>query len=169
MIDMKECTSCRRTVPVTEFHKHRITKDGLSHVCKECSKIRTRKFGKTPSGIYTRIKGRSTWYRNHEPKRYRPLEITRDNFVVWYESQPKICGYCDIPEEYIPLVAVSFDSRVTHLVIDRKDNELGYNKENMVLACHLCNFIKMNRFSYREMREIAQKYIKPKWVEFIER
>lgn len=93
----------------------------------------------------------------------------KKNFIAWYEAQPKQCTYCDIPEDKIPFVDISFNDRVTHLVVDRKNNDLGYNAENIVLACHLCNFIKMNRFSYHEMREIAQKYIKPKWVKFIER
>ena len=165
----KECTKCGIAKPLSGFSKHRLSKDGHAYQCKECNSKRAKAWRRTPIGIYTNVKGRANYYMKHDPKRYHPLEITKDDFVEWYNNEAKICAYCDIPEEKIPLVAVSFDDRVSHLVIDRKDNDLGYNEENMVLACHLCNFIKMNRFSYRDMRERAQKYIKPKWVEFIER
>jgi len=165
----KICTKCGNEKPLSEFGKHRLSKDGHAYRCKECARKHSKAWSLTPAGIFTRVQARANYYKKHDPKRYRPLEITRDGFVEWYNSQPKTCVYCDIPEETIPIVAVSFDRRVAHLVIDRKDNDLGYNKENMVLSCHLCNFIKMNRFSHYEMREIAQKYIKTKWMEFIER
>lgn len=45
------------------------------------------------------------------------------------------------------------------------NNELGYVEDNLVLACDTCNFTKSSVFNYEEFREIAQKYLKPKWVE----
>jgi len=32
----KKCTKCRRELPLSEFTKHKITKDGLDHWCKSC-------------------------------------------------------------------------------------------------------------------------------------
>lgn len=165
----KTCTKCHRELPLSAFGNHRLTKDELTYRCRECGSKHSRAWSLTPSGVFTRIRARVRYYKKHDQKRYRPIEITRELFITWYNAQPKQCAYCDIPEEKIPLVAVNFDKRVSHFVIDRKDNDLGYYEENMVLSCHLCNFIKMNRFSHIEMREIAQKYIKPKWMAFIER
>lgn len=164
MEDMKECTACHRMMVLTEFHKHRITRDGLSHVCKECSKARTKKFSKTASGIYTGIKGRTKFYKINNREHYKPLLISRENFVEWYNSQVKECAYCDIPEELLYIIRTQFDRRVKRLGVDCKDNNEGYTLDNMVLACHRCNFIKLNLFSFEQMREIAQKYLKPKWM-----
>ena len=35
----KVCTKCNKTQPLTEFHKHKKSKDGLGWECKECRKI----------------------------------------------------------------------------------------------------------------------------------
>ena len=32
----KVCTKCGRELPLSEFTKHKITKDGLDHCCKSC-------------------------------------------------------------------------------------------------------------------------------------
>ena len=34
----KVCTRCGRELPLSEFNKHKITKDGLNHQCKSCQK-----------------------------------------------------------------------------------------------------------------------------------
>lgn len=163
MVEMKTCTLCGEIKPKSEFGKHKQMKDGLSYWCKQCTRKRAKEYRRSPQGIYTRIKGRSVWYKNHDPKRYSPLEITREEFIVWYNKQPKICAYCDISEDDLLFLKEEFNNRVEQFVIDRKDNDRGYSLDNIVLACHRCNFIKTNLFSYEEMREIAQKFIKPKW------
>lgn len=39
-METKRCYKCGRTLPVTEFHKNRSTKDGLQNMCKDCIKER---------------------------------------------------------------------------------------------------------------------------------
>lgn len=88
-----------------------------------------------------------------------------DGFIEWYEGEEKICTYCDISESDLWILRECFDNRVFRLTVDCKDNKLGYSKENSVLACERCNFIKGNFFSFSTMKELAQEYIKPMWVE----
>ena len=52
--------------------------------------------------------------------------------------------------------------KIRRLTVDRKDNDKGYSLDNMVLACHRCNSIKGDWFSYDEMKEIAEKYMIPR-------
>lgn len=49
------------------------------------------------------------------------------------------------------------------LTVDCKDNYDGYELDNMVLACLRCNYIKSDFLSFEEMKEIAKKYVRPKW------
>lgn len=42
---MKTCTTCGRTKPLTEFGKHKSTKDGLRYVCRSCNNMVQRKWG----------------------------------------------------------------------------------------------------------------------------
>jgi hypothetical protein len=74
-------------------------------------------------------------------------------FREWYKITPKICAYCDrnISER---------TERMRNLSIDRKYNELGYTLENICFACNRCNTVKGNVFTFDQMREIAQKYLK---------
>ncbi len=39
--------------------------------------------------------------------------------------------------------------------LDRKDNELGYSKDNCVVCCWECNQLKGNRFTYEEFIQIS--------------
>lgn len=92
------------------------------------------------------------------------ISFSRQDFYNWYEKEPQKCFYCDLPVEHIQLHN-TYQNRQTKglLTIDRKDINGGYEFSNMVLSCVLCNFIKSNYFSASDMREIAQKYIKPRW------
>jgi len=56
-----------------------------------------------------------------------------------------------------------WNNRTARLTVDRIDNSLSYSGENIVLSCPRCNMIKSNYFSFEEMREIGQKYVKPRW------
>lgn len=159
----KQCTKCGGTFPLSGFGKHRHSPDGHAYQCRECGKKRAALYRATPEGIYNNIKGRATFYKNHQPEIYKPMNMTKEDFKSWYVDEVKICAYCDIPEEHIGLIKTRFDKRVKRLSIDCRDNSKGYSRDNLVLACNLCNLIKKNIFTFDEMRDIAQRHIKPKW------
>lgn len=46
MTTLKTCSVCKKPKRVTEFNKHKTKPDGLQSLCKECSKIRSRKYYK---------------------------------------------------------------------------------------------------------------------------
>src|SRR5271166_2590785 len=43
--------------------------------------------------------------------------------------------------------------------LDRKDNNLGYSKENCVVCCWMCNNAKGNRYTYAEWKCMAEALI----------
>jgi len=104
----------------------------------------SRKFYQTPRGIYTIIK------QNSRVKK-RPILISREEFLVWYESQPKVCHYCGIPQNGI------------RLEIDRLNNDLPYQKGNIALACKECNGVKGNIMTEEEMLVVGETVMKKRW------
>ena len=84
--------------------------------------------------------------------------MLRNDFVDWYKNEPKVCSYCDIPEEK----SIEIDKH--RLNIDRKDGRSGYIAGNVCLACLKCNLVKSGFLSFDEMRDVGQRYLKPKWT-----
>lgn len=61
------------------------------------------------------------------------------------------CHYCNsiiIWAKHSPECIVGVENNGYHL--DRKNNDLGYSKENCVVCCKRCNSAKSNDFSYEE-------------------
>lgn len=181
------CTKCKLDLAESEFFKTSRyfknpskNKKRLCTVCKKCTGIRiaenrhknalkyrelARKW--TKNNPDKRKKIRTKWqnsakgiYQNLK-KRSSILIISRSDFIEWFDVQEKKCGYCEVPEKFATSLGNS--SMYRRLNIDRKDNNKGYEKGNLLLSCATCNRIKSNIFSYSEMLEIAKKYIKPKW------
>jgi len=161
MESTKKCTRCGEVKPLSAFSKHRLSSDGHAWQCKECNTNRGKEWRKTPSGIYTTLRSGQRFYNK------KPVTISRQDFIEWYDGQPKTCTYCRIKEEYLPLVGGSYLGYTDRLTVDCKINDVGYTSENIVLACHRCNFVKSNIFYYEEMIEIGQKYIRPKWEKLL--
>ena len=159
----KTCTKCGVEKPLSEFGKHRLSKDGHAYRCKECARKHSRAYSVTPAGIYNQIKGRTNFYKKNYNIRYKPVNVSREEFMKWYEPQSKKCVYCDIPEKKLKYLSGPHYNRVHRLTVDCIDNAVGYALGNMVLACNRCNFIKSNVFTFEEMKVIGSQFLKPKW------
>lgn len=157
----KVCSKCKKEKPFSEFSETPKAKSGYSSHCFQCRREYSAKFRVTPTGFYSQVKGRNKFYNDH------PFTISREDFVGWYNSQEKKCAYCDCPEDISILFFRQYRSQGKRLSIDCKDNDLGYVKENLALACYFCNSLKSNFFSYEEMRKIGQELIKPKWQKWV--
>jgi hypothetical protein len=79
-------------------------------------------------------------------------------FGRWFVSQKLECIYCKITPKEIEQIKDTHIlwGRCPHLTIDRKDNERGYDNDNLVLACMMCNRIKSNIFTFEEMKIIGE-------------
>lgn len=168
MVEMKTCTLCGETKPFDEFVKHKQMKDGLSYWCKECTNKRAKVYRETPSGVYTNIKSRQAFYKRHEHWRYKPVKISREDFIAWYESQQKVCHYCGIHETELSQVNDTQNTKAKRLTVDCIDNDMGYSLDNIVLACGRCNFIKNDFFTHEQMLWIGQNFVRSRWYEMLE-
>jgi hypothetical protein len=164
-MNTKYCKRCDRELPLSEFHKDRSLKDGLAFYCREC----TAKYGhayvmktyKNPYYIYKQLKA------VNKSKNRKKVHISENDFVEWYNNEPKVCAYCDIPEDKLMVLPEHYKMNRARLAVDCKTNNLEYRKGNIVLACGRCNSVKGDIFNYETFREIAQKYIKPLWIQLI--
>ena len=84
------------------------------------------------------------------------LVITQQDFVDWYENQEKKCFYCGRTIEEIKKSNDTLNKKTYRLTIDRKNNDIGYTKDNICLCCYRCNSIKSDYFTEEEMLKIGQ-------------
>ena len=154
-VKTKYCKRCDRVLPVERFSKHKNTKDGLNFYCRGCISEKGKIYRKTAISVYNFMK--------HDVRKRKPVLVSKDDFVEWYDRQPKVCVYCGIEEKQLKQVKDSFNNVSIKLTVDCKDNKLGYVKENLVFACRRCNWVKSDFFTYEQMLEIGLKYIKSEW------
>lgn len=83
----------------------------------------------------------------------RECDITYNDFVQ-FTSTTK-CHYCGDTIIWNPR-RMRKKNYAAAYHLDRKDNYLGYTKDNRVVCCSLCNSTKTNQFSYEEMCEIGK-------------
>lgn len=124
------------------------------------SRLLYKKWANTASGIYTTLKNRGR----------KDFDLSKNDFVKWYEKQEKKCTYCMFTLDEIRLLPYPYNRKngLTKLSIDRKDNNVGYTIENITLSCFTCNTIKNNFLSYEEMKKIGKTIINPKIKKLLE-
>lgn len=74
-----------------------------------------------------------------------------------YERDGTKCHYCGIDEKDFIRIWKPFygGKRGWKLEVDRKNNKLGHEIENCVLACALCNNAKSDKFEYDEFKRVG--------------
>lgn len=106
------------------------------------------RYKKSPEGIYQKL-------------RSEKRKISKAEFVKWYQRQKKKCYYCgELGKEIDGKIFRCW--KKGRLQVDRKDSSKFYEKGNMVLACPICNFIKGNYFTYKEMLILGKTIAKIK-------
>ena len=129
------CTECGKelTIQSSSLKKH-------SGKCMRCSQL------KEPyKYIYNELK-------SHK-KRGVDVKLTFEEFLdVINEKKCHYCGEDLIYEQYSRFWGEA-NSRAHKL--DRKNNDLGYIKENVVTCCWECNRLKSDRFTYEEFIQLS--------------
>lgn len=152
----KKCNRCKELKPLPEFYTNE--KGYISTYCRLCERERRVERACSAEKIFQ-------YFINRRKDSY----VTKEAFIGWYNSQPKKCVYCSISEKLWNKYYSKERRNITRLTIDRIDNSMGYNIENIALSCWDCNRVKNNILTYEEMKEVGDKYIKPKWQKKIKK
>jgi len=161
---MKKCSKCGIEKEYSEYYKHNGTKDNLFPYCKGCQlkyqkeyhlknpnywkayRDYRKKYSKTEKAKATIKRYQQTEkykekykesrntlkrtfydYKRGAEIRNKSFELTREQFALYWK---KPCIYCQSDIETIGL--------------DRVDNLIGYNVDNVVPCCKICNYAKSN-------------------------
>jgi len=133
---MKICTSCKESKSLDMFHKNKSKKDGLQNECKECCKLRDKKY-------YNKY-GSSKYVENSKKNYERNKE-----FVRRYKQIFGKCIDCGIEDWRV----LQFDhiSNKKYNVADMiKSNSIYLIKQEIkkcVLRCANCHQIKTHYYN----------------------
>ncbi len=72
-------------------------------------------------------------------------DLTLENYFEL--SKITACHYCG--------ASIPWSNKSSAYFLDRKDNKIGYMKDNCAVCCTRCNFAKGNRFTYSEWKKIG--------------
>jgi hypothetical protein len=188
VIKEKVCSKCGELKKASEYHKNSRLSHGLMSNCKTCvaekdkdyrsknkkkvakrnkiwnvknkktRKVKKSNYSKTAKGIFLKLSERENL-----------VNISLEDFELWINDQEEKCYYCDcdLAQSRMILQHFGHKRKSLRLQIDRMDNALGYQIGNLCLACHTCNVHKKDFFSGVEFREIAQRYLVPKFSEIL--
>lgn len=80
-----------------------------------------------------------------------PVSLTYEEFLEY--TQEVECHYCGTPIRWSKKNATTSGQRYN---LDRKDNSLGYTKDNCVVCCTRCNVGKGRFFTYEQWKQIGE-------------
>ncbi len=91
----KMCKRCNINKPLSEYYAHPRMADGHLNFCKDCTKIRVKKYSKTENGILVEKKRRFNikrreWHREYaRNKRVKSPELIKEYQDRWHSKYPK--------------------------------------------------------------------------------
>lgn len=138
-LDKRDCPVCQRSRPADSFRKG-------AKLCRWCQ-------WKVPRN---RARARYRDLLKGAGKSRKPVTITLEEFIEWYEGQSDSCYYCGVTfDELAELHICRAGGYYAGWDIDRKDSSRGYESGNLVLSCFLCNMAKGDVLNVEEARIIG--------------
>ena len=99
-------------------------------------------------------------FKHQAKRRGKTVHLTFEQF---HKIKISDCHYCKIEYYLYADYCKKLGFKIPYMSIDRMNNLEGYTVENSVPCCFICNRIKGNIFSAEEMKEIGEKFVKPKF------
>ena len=132
---MKNCSKCKQES--SNYPKDKKAKDGLSSMCRPCHNLASKAWrDKQPSDYWrnSELKMRSRW--KSAQRQAAKRNVTWDlNLEDFKELNSDPCFYCENELHAASIMGSG---------LDRVNNDLGYEYDNCVPCCKVCNKIKNN-------------------------
>lgn len=95
--------------------------------------------------------------------------LSYEDFVEVINHGNAPCRYCEAKLSWATYCHSLIDRKVGYQ-LDRKDNNKGYTKENVVACCRACNYTKRNTYTFEEMLLLSPvlKFIREKRNEVLD-
>jgi hypothetical protein len=147
----KRCPTCKRTLPLSDFHKNRNAGDGVQGWCKECFCKRRRRyyaqFGVRDADNFAALKRAAV-------RRAIIFQLSLEDYLVIISKQ------CSYGEGSRPAFAIG---------VDRKDPAGIYSKQNCVPSCNRHNRLKGGVLKFESMLQIVGLFPEAKACGDVER
>jgi hypothetical protein len=136
----------------TEFTPVNTDLKRASGRCRACADLNTAKINRnrSPEVPYKTLYNKFIYDRSRDV-RWKPCDISFEDFLGF--TKIKQCHYCN-SEIFWAAKAIGRLGQKYNL--DRKDNNLGYLKSNVVVCCWRCNETKSDRFTYEQFLKIGE-------------
>ena len=103
------------------------------------------KYSRSPKGSFHRLKGRA----KHDSINFN---MRVDEFLHWWGEQNLKCHYCEAELDFS-----DGQKKMNGYSIDRKDNSIGYQINNIVFSYNRCNMVTGSVFPDERILEITRK------------
>lgn len=152
MVIHKLCNTCNCEKLLQDFGKDSSTKDGLRRICRSCRKIESKKY-RDKNIEKVKLTNKRSHRKMRDKGHYSPssrlyflkrrAKLRKNSFNITLEQfkllLSKPCYWCE-----------DIDSNTNRLGLDRLDNKLGYEINNVVTCCEECNDIRSDNVSISE-------------------
>lgn len=128
------CPGCEKEVA---FPRSRWLLERRSGYCRSCGMKRKPSHQKRP------FEARYNMLCSVARHRKLAIELTYEQYLTF--TTELACHYC----------RREINWELLRSNLDRKDNALGYSRENCVVCCKPCNYLKANKFSYEQMMRLS--------------
>jgi hypothetical protein len=135
-----ECIDCKKELWYRKKEAIRV-----SGLCGKCNRKETIKHAVNGARIKLRKRPFERLYNNFVRLNHKrqKIDLTYEEFYRFCLDD--ICHYC-----HVKVNRIKYGQGSQSYLLDRKDNNLGYTKENCITCCTRCNFSKSNKFTYEE-------------------
>ena len=187
-METKQCKKCKEIKPITEFGKHKITKDGLRTICKLCNSNYSKQYYKTNINLDKKYyndnnnkikqKRKEKYYNNLEKsketsKKYRDKNVKniKEKQKEWFNNNPNYKKeWLKKNPEYYKKYAETYKKIRNEKTKEREKNDPIFN-----LRCYMNrmvnNSLKKNGFTKKSKTheilgcsyEEFKQYIESQW------
>ena len=144
---MKTCTDCKKSKPLSEFHKKSSSKDGHQGRCKPCNKAKVRQWqSDNPE------KWEANWRRNSYgsearlKKRARQYGLTADQLTDMLIDSDGKCTIChEPPRKWLVVDHCHNSGKVRGLLCEDCNFGLGAFRDNTEFMARAIEYLNDNR------------------------